>query len=184
MSDVNQVSYGKPKLGGAISTAPIGTELPKDAVSVLPEIWKNLGYISEDGMTNSNSPDSEKIKAWGGDTVLVTSTENPDTFEIKLLEVLNIDVLKTIYGEKNVSGDLKNGVTIKANASEREPKSYVADMILRGNTLKRIVIPNGVISELGDIEYVDNDATGYPATIEALPDKDGNTHYEYIMKAE
>lgn len=182
MSNVNNVSYGKPAIGGAISVGGIGATLPKDAKSALDKSLKQLGYTSEDGLVNANSPDSDKIKAWGGDTVLVVASEKPDTFEFKLIEAINVDVLKTVYGEENVSGDLSTGITVKANATPAEPHAYVVDMILKGGILKRIVIPNAVISELGDIEYIDDDAIGFEITLEALPDTDGNTHYEYIIK--
>lgn len=182
MSNTNNVTYGKPMVGGAMFVGPLESTLPKDAKTKIDEALKNLGYISEDGITNSNSPDSDKIKAWGGDTVLVVSTEKPDTFSFKLIESINVDVLKTVYGEENVTGDLKTGITVKANAKMAQGKAYVIDMILKNNILKRIVIPNGVASEIEDIEYKDDDAVGYGITLEALPDEDGNNHYEYICQ--
>ena len=181
MSDVNKVSYGKPKVGGAISVAPLGTPLPKDAKSDLEAAYKNLGYVSEDGLTNANSPDADRIKAWGGDTVLVVSTEKPDTFEFTLIETVNVDVLKVVYGDDNVTGDLSTGISVTANAAQALPHVYVIDMTLKNKTVKRIVIPNGVVSETGDVEYKDDEAVGYNITVDALPDEQGNTHYEYIL---
>ena len=75
MAKVNNVTAAKPSKAGAVFRAPIGTLLPTDAKAELNEAFKSLGYVSEDGLTNSNSPTSDKIYAWGGDTVRTFQSE-------------------------------------------------------------------------------------------------------------
>lgn len=179
-NDSNNVSAGKPKIGGAIFWAPVGTELPTNATAKLNEAFKGIGYASEDGLTNSISRESEDFKAWGGDTVLSSQTSHSDTYKCKFIETLNKDVLTAVFGEGNVTGDLTNGIVVKVNSSEQEERAWVVDTVMRGDIPKRMVIPKGKISELGDIVYKDNEIVGYDTTIKAFPDAEGNTHYEYI----
>jgi len=181
MTSTQNVSYGKPKVGGAIYSAPLGTALPTDATTALDVGFLSLGYISEDGLTNENSPESENIKAWGGDTVLTVQTGKEDSFSYKLIEATNINVLKEVYGDANVTGDLDTGITITANSTPLEGHVIVIDMILK-NSLKRVVVPAATVSEIGEIMYQDSDAIGYETTIIGVPDETGNTHYEYIVK--
>lgn len=177
------VSAGKPNTAGAIYVAPVGTTLPTDTTTALDAAFKGLGYCSEDGLVNGTELESETIKAWGGDTVLTIQTSKDDTFQFTLLEVLNVDVLKFVYGSTNVTGDLATGLTVKANNKDVEEVSIVIDMILRNNTAKRIVIPDCKISDVGDINYTDSDAVGYETTTTCMPDASGNTHYEYLLRA-
>lgn len=183
MATVSNVTAGKPKIGGAIFRAPLATALPTDATTALNAAFKQLGYVSEDGLVNNNSAESEDIKAWGGDIVLSLQTEKNDTFQFTLLEVLNTEVLKAVYGSDNVTGALATGITVEANSSEAEEAAWVFEMVMREGTVKRIVIPDAKITELGEIAYRDDEAVGYEVTITCYPDASGNTHYEYILKA-
>lgn len=178
--NTSYVTAGKPKKGGAVFRAPLGTALPTDTTSKLDDAFENLGYCSEDGVTNENSPSTEKAKAWGGDTVLNFQTEKPDNFKMKMIEAMNVAVLKAVYGTNNVSGTLAEGITIKANAEDPEEYAWVIDMLLKGGAVKRIVIPKASVAEIGEIIYSDSEAVGYELTLSAVPDKEGNTHYEYI----
>lgn len=179
----SNVTTGKPKVGGAIYWAPAGTTLPTDAVTALDKAFVSLGYCSDDGVSNSSAPDTDTVKAWGGDPVMTTNNGRPDTFQFTLIESKNVDVLKRVYNSGNVSGDLETGVTVKVNGEDPEEGIWVIDTILRGNTLKRMVIPNGSVTDLGDITYADGDPVGYEVTVTGSPDASGNTHYEYMKKA-
>lgn len=182
MSKTENVSTAKPKVGGAIYSAPATTALPTDATTELDKAFVALGYVSDDGLTNKNTPSSDKITAWGGDTVDVVQKEKTDEFTYTLIEALNVDVLKEVYGNSNVDGTLDTGIKIKSNATPLDAHVLVVDMVLKGSILKRIVIPQGQVSEIGEVKYGDEDAVGYETTLTALPDKDGNSHYEYIKK--
>lgn len=180
--DAMNVTTAKPNKAGVIFSAPIGTVLPTNTDTALDKAFVDLGYVSEDGVTNSNSPSSDNIKAWGGDIVLTTQTEKNDEWKFKLIEANNINVLKTIYGEDNVIGTLEEGMEIIVNSDEMESQSWVIDTILKNGTKKRIVIPNGTISSIGDIVYKDNEPVAYDLTITAVPDKEGTTHHDYMKK--
>lgn len=183
LNTVTNVSAGKPKIGGAIFTAPLGTTLPTTADGSLAAAFTCMGFVSEDGVTNGNGVNTNSVKSWGGDTVLTLQESRDDTFAFTLIESLNVDVLKAFHGAGNVSGSLATGITVTANAHDLGDHIYVIDMIMRNNAMKRIVIPNAMISETGDVVYKDNDVVGYPITLSAQPDSSGNTHYEYIKAA-
>lgn len=179
MNDKSKVSTAKPKITGSIFSAPLGTALPTDATTNLDVAFIHHGYGSDAGLSNSNSPDTEKIKAWGGDVVLIVQNGKEDTFKVKLIESLNVANLKLVYGEKNVTGSLEEGITVAVNDEEQEARSWVIEMAMKG-AIKRIVIPEATITEVGEIKYADKEAVGYELTLSAVKDAEGNSHYEYI----
>lgn len=182
--ETKYVTAGKPKKGGCAYRAPLGTKLPISAREELNEAFRSLGYFSEDGLTNANSPTTDKIKAWGGDTVLNFQTEKSDTFKFNMIEAMNTDVLKSVYGDGNVTGDLTTGIHVKANSDEQQEHAWVFDMVMKGGVAKRIVVPCASVTAVGEIVYADNKAVGYETTISAVADENGDTHHEYIIAAD
>jgi len=178
-----KVSAAKPKIGGAIYAAPVGTTLPTNATSSLNAAFNALGYVSEDGLTNGGDRETEKIKAWGGDTVLSLLTSKDDTFSFTLLEVLEVEVQKVVRGAANVSGSLAAGIAVQVNSDELDYYSWVVDMVLTDGVLQRIVIPCAKVTDIAEVVYTHTAAIGYDVTIDAEPDESGNTHYEYFYGA-
>lgn len=182
-NNVNQVTVGKPKTGGSVYRAPLGTDVPTDATTALDTAFKCLGYISEDGITNATEKESEEIKAWGGDVVLRPQTSYADSFTMTLIEALNVEVLKTVRGDDNVTGTLDTGIAVKANSKEDTPHVYVIEQVMSGNVAARTVIPNATVTEIGEVTYADGNAVGYEITLGCMPDETGDTHHEYYKKA-
>lgn len=180
MPNKSNISTGKPKVAGAVFSAPAGSNLPADAKAELDEAFVDLGYLNEEGLSNKNSPEKKVFKEWGGSVVTTLQTERNDIFSFTLIESSSADVLKRIYGSENVTISEAEEISIVANNSETESFAWVFDMVLKSSKIKRIVVPSASVTELGDIKYVANDLISYKVEITAELDASGNTHYEYI----
>ena len=175
------VGVGKPKVGGAVFIAPVGTEAPADATTPLNEAFQLLGYISEDGVTITEERDSENITAWGGDTVYTTQTSYTETFAFTPIEV-NPVVARSQYGDANVSVTAGK-MTVKHNSSEIPEKMLVIETVPNSSTVDRFFVPRAKLTEKGDQTLNDSDPMGRESTYTAMPDSDGNTAYEFISNA-
>ena len=182
-NNTRNVSVGKPKVGGAVYKAPLGTTLPTTASETLNAAFEAMGYISEDGVSNAATRTVEDIKDWGGEVVRNPQTEKTDTWKMKFIEALNTNVLKATHGDSNVTGTLEAGITIRENAQELDRYAWVIDTVLNEFAIKRIVIPEGKVTEIAEVIYKANEVVGYDATITAYAYQgyEGDTHREFIQ---
>lgn len=176
---VANVSVGKPLAAGGVYVADTSVTVPTDATTALGETIKSLGYVSDEGLTNAIEMDTTNVTAWGGDTVLTVSTSRTETFAWTFIESLNADVLKEVYGPTNVTVVSEN-VSVLHNSKDLPYRMFVFEILMTGNKVKRIVVPNAKVTEVGDVVYVDGEPIGYPVTVTCAPDAAGNTVYEYI----
>lgn len=182
MTTANNEAYvtaGKPRIAGAVYRAPAGTTLPTDAKTTLTSAFKCLGFVSEDGVSNPLNLTVDGIKEWGGAVVLNTVSEMKDQFKFKLIEFLNDEGKKWVYGDDNVTGTLGTKLEVKVGDINAESCVLVIDIILKGDYLHRIVVPYAYIAGLGDIVYKANEVVGYDITVTGIKDSAGYSHYEY-----
>lgn len=175
------VGVGKPKVGGAVYVAPLGSTAPTDASTPLDAAFKLLGYISEDGVTISEDRSSDSITAWGGDTVSQTQTSYTETFAFTPIEV-NPVVASAEYGPDNVSVEAGK-MTITHNSATIPAVMLVIETVPNAATVDRFFVPNALLTEKGDQTLTDSDPMGRECTYTALPDASGNTAYEYLTNA-
>lgn len=184
--NANNVSVGKPHgeddryAGGFWYGIKSKVTVPTDAVTTLDENFVDGGYLSDDGVTNSVDRDTTTVTAFGGDTVLNVTASKTETFQFGMLETSR-DVMAFVYGADNVSGT-DDAFVVKHNAKDNPHLVDVFEFAMTGDRVKRIVIPDGQVSDLDDVSYADGDAIVYTPTITAYPDSAGNTAYEYIAK--
>lgn len=179
-NDSKNVSFGKPKASGALFVAPAGSTLPTNATSPLDAAFKNLGYVSDEGLVNNIEADVEDVFAWGGDNVLSDQTTFMEMFTFNLIET-NTEVAKLYYGEGNVT-TVGNATTIRVNSKTLPEIVFVAELVMTGGRVKRIVVERGRIADRSaEITYVDGEPVAYPINLKAFPSAvDGDSHKEYI----
>lgn len=151
---------------GVVSSAPLATAAPTAVGSALNVAFKDLGYVSEDGVTESNTTTTEKVRAWQGNAVVRTLiTEGETTFTFTLIQT-NADTLSEYYGLgagaiTGASGSFSSSATVS-----RPRRSYVIDVI-DGSNLIRKYIPDGQVTEVGDQVFQNGAPIGYEITITA-----------------
>lgn len=122
------------------------------------------------------------VTSWGwGSAGSWTKLKEPKKSSYKkvtMIEALNENVLKTYYGEDNVTVT-GNKITVKGSSAELPQRPWVIDTVLNDGRKCREVIPCGKISDTGDIEYKRDEAMGYEVTVTALPDAEGRPFYMY-----
>lgn len=182
---VRNVVAGRPKATGGILSGPLGIERPADAdpFAALDPGMLALGYISEDGVSETIGRDTERIKAWGGDAVAVLQTEHSVTYEYTMIEALRLEVNREVFGEPNVqeiAATATHGrilaVTLRSDVLPHRARCIeIAD----GAKRVRIWMPDSQITETGDVTYADNSLIAYPVTVEAFADENGIKAYKF-----
>lgn len=189
MLDTSNLGIAKGREGGYACVAPAGTDPTPyiDMKKTLAEICKtdaklkSLGYISEDGITVATDTDTDDISDWSGTIVASPMSSFAETIEVSFLETRD-SVLKSVYGDANVTADGKGTTTVRHNKNFTSPHLYVFDCVVSETKVKRVIVPNGVIAERDDMEMNNSDLASYAPTIKCLPSDffDGDTMREYI----
>jgi hypothetical protein len=180
---VANVLQGKPLTTGGILIGTAAATLPTTAVATTTG-FTALGYVSEDGLSETADRSTDKIKAWGGEIVKVVQTEFSLTYAFTLYETLNADVLKAIHGDDNVTTTAATSTTgtlqsVKINSSTMPKLPWIFDM-KDGLAKIRVAVPLGQVTTVGEITYNDGGVIGYPVTLDCFADASGNQAYKYI----
>ena len=163
---------------GAVYKAPTGTALPTSVSAALNAAFRDVGYISEDGVTTSTPTDTNDIRAWqNGDIVRRVQTSHDFTIAFTMIET-NAEVLEMYYGNFTAGPGGASGVV--EVRSEQGWRGEIVLHVVDDDQLIRVVVPDGQITERDDVAYVNGDAIAYGVTITCYPDVTGVKAYIYF----
>ena len=178
------VASAKPKAGGGIYYAPLGTTLPTDATTALDTAFKALGPISEDGVQPSRETSIEKVKEWDGSTLAALLTDESRTFDVTFYGVFDQDVQTFLHGSANVTATAEVPDTTAASLAVLDKGGKPGNVVLvlemqyQGKPMRKVV-PVADYSVTGENPYAGSGLMGYTVTVEALKDSSGVRVYEY-----
>ena len=189
MPEVKDVRVGLPEQGvtGAIKSAPLGTALPDltditKAAVTLNAAFKGNEFVSEDGLTISPSMSTTDIKDWSGANVRKILSSFDGTLAWAMIST-NEEQMKRTFGEdyvetKDATAAHGNQTKAALGAHLPEHRSWVF-LMKDGDARMVVVVPDGQVTEVGDITFNSTGALQWPITLATYPDEDG--HNIYIM---
>lgn len=170
-------------LCGAVYWAPRGTVLPTDASTALPETFRRLGAVTDEGVKPSRDTKTDQVKEWDGSTLVNLLTEDARGYEFTLVSVFDQDVLEFVNGRENVSltpatSSSGTKITVKDVGGKPDQGVLVFDMRF-GKKKVRKVIPTADPVIDSEEAYKLDGLTGFGVNVAALKDAAGVYIYTY-----
>lgn len=146
---------------GAVYRGPTGTAAPTAADSSLNVAFKDHGYVSEDGVTETRDRSTNQIKGWqNADLVREVVTDSAYSLTFTLIET-KLETVELYYGATVDGSDGSIDIVPSATGGRY---SFVVDLI-DGDDLIRIYLPSAEVTEVGDQVYQSGEAIGYQVTV-------------------
>lgn len=179
MPNSDNIQTARPRVTGVFFTAPSGTALPADATTTLTAAFAELGYVSEDGITETYDKSTDILREMGGSPVAALNSANSVEYKLTALED-SASIEEMLLGSGQVTTDGSGNIQAAViNGADVPPAVFAFDMLLRSGKKYRLVLPNAQVTAIGDLVYKAGGAMSREVTITCFPDSAGNKVYKY-----
>lgn len=168
---------------GCAFVADKGTEMPT-GLAIPGAGYNQLGALSDDGVNEGVAESSTSFTPFGTTTPWLTVTNSSvRTFQFTCWEVHNphvISLWERIPVASLSEDETTNYVEYETDASpEPDRRTFLLDMFY-GKVWHRYYLPEGEVSDRGNVVHKQTEQKGYQFTVTAYPDSDGKTVYHRI----
>ncbi len=165
--------------GGYGFSAPITVTPPTD-FTTLANTFKNMGFISSDGIEEAVDIDSEEVTDLNGEVVCILESKETEKITFTLISTTD-DALKEMHGHSNVSTS-SNTTTVQHKAGSFTNRVYVFDLLTKDGNKWRKVAPNARVTNRGPIIHGSGNVYAREIELTCSPDASGVRVYDYIQR--
>lgn len=165
----NETKLGTGLATGMFYHAPAGTALPTSLSSALSGTWKQVGDVSDAGITLALNKSTANLKNWANVIKRVVLTDHSETVQSPIMDTTE-ESLKTVVGSNNVTK--ANGV-VKVNLSDEQlppPEAYLW-LMKDGDDMMAVGCSKGQITAVDNVSFAPGSAINWTPTITALGDE-------------
>lgn len=165
------------KLGTGLATgmffhAPAGTALPTYPAEELDEAWKEVGDVTDAGITLATNKSVTNLRNWANVIKRVIMTEHSETIQAPIMDTTE-ESLKTVVGEGNVTSTAAtstHGKIVSVNLSDGDlpPEEAFLWLMKDGDAMIAIGCTNGQVSSVDNVTFAPGNAITWTPTITAM----------------
>lgn len=176
------VSLIRAYTNGSVSVTDYGVTnatAPTNASASLAAAFKEIGAVSEDGVSEATSQDRTDVFIWQGNTLARRIPgQFSKTYTVAAAET-NLITLGVNFPGSTIT-QTAEGVTV----AEKPPSTDIRQWVLHGidgTRALRIYLPTAEVTSRGDVVWSAGDVTVYEWEISAYVDGSGVVAYRYYL---
>ena len=167
----NNVNLGLGRATGMFYHAAAATALPDFPTDTLNNAWKEVGAISEDGITLATNRDLTPLRNWAKAIERLLPAEQGATVQAPIIYTTE-ESFKALFGASNVTVAAANGthgklISVDLAADTLPDKEAYLFIGKDGDDTFMVGTTAGWITSVDDVAFAPDDAITWTATISA-----------------
>ena len=151
--------------------APAGTELPTYPGEQLAEAWKEIGAITEDGISYGMNHSLTPLRNWAKQIERLMAADGDSTIQAPFMDTTE-ETLKTLFGDENVVvADATNEhgklISIEIGPDTMPDAEAFLFLMKDGDDMIMVGTTRAHVTAVDDISFAPNSAITWNATISA-----------------